>query len=142
MKPLRPAPRGFTLLEVLVVLTLVALLAVLAYPGYRHYVLRAHRAQARATLMEAAQYMERFRAVHLRYDRASDATPVQLPLALRASPPEGAPHHRVSLATVDDARYVLHAVPLAADDPCGTLTLDQAGVRGATGSRPVEVCWR
>jgi type IV pilus assembly protein PilE len=142
MKPLRPALRGFTLIEVLVVLTLVALLAWLAYPGYRHYVLRAQRAQARATLMEAAQYMERFRAVHLRYDRASDATPVQLPSALRASPPEGAPHHRVGLATVDDTRYLLHAVPLAADDPCGVLMLDQAGARGVTGARSVEDCWR
>lgn len=49
---------GFTLLELMIAAVIVALLAGIAIPSYRQYVLRTHRAMARATLVDIAAKLE------------------------------------------------------------------------------------
>jgi type IV pilus assembly protein PilE len=142
---LRVKPRGFSLLELLIVLGLMAILAAVSIPSYRDHVRRAHRAQARVALLQAAQFMQQFHATHDRFDRRSDAasgTAIEIPEALRTVPANGAPSYRVSLQSVDVANYVLAATPVGVmtDDPCGTLTLDSKGGQGAAGST-AHRCW-
>jgi type IV pilus assembly protein PilE len=139
---------GFSLIELLIVLTLVGILSAMALPSYRDHVRRAHRVQARTTLMEAAQFMQRFQAVNDRYDlragvSAADGA-VSLPPGLRQAPAGAAPTYLVALQAVARGSFVLAATPVGsmAGDPCGTLTLNQSGEQGATGPAGTSACWR
>ena len=46
--------RGITLIELVIVIIIVGLLAAIAIPGYRQFVLRSHRAEAKTALMNLA----------------------------------------------------------------------------------------
>lgn len=141
---LRSRPRGFSLIELMVALVVVGLLAGIAYPGYTRHVDRARRAAAKAALLEASHFMERYYAAQGTYAGAS--LPPQM-----AAVPQGATaaqaHHTISLASVTAAEYQLRAQP-AGSDSCGALGLDDRGVRSAEGSAgpgatvTLEECWR
>ena len=55
----RRRPLGFTLIELMIVLAIVGILSAIAFPSYTKYVAKGKRAEARAALLESAQYMER-----------------------------------------------------------------------------------
>ena len=145
----RTRHRGFSLVEVLTVVTVIGILTALALPSYQEYVRRGHRAEARAGLLQAAQWMERVATANGVYPattakNGADVTP--LPLSLTTVPGR---RYAVSLKTATDSAYTLIAVPSGAqsDDKCGTFTLDQSSVRGitsaaATGSADlIADCW-
>ncbi|MCW5654094.1 type IV pilin protein [Hydrogenophaga sp.] len=133
--------QGFTLLETVVVLGLVSVLLAAAVPSYRQYVMRGHRAHARAALLHLAQAMERTATVHGSYPLAQDIAPGDLVV-------EG---HRYTLSvdSIDGRGFRLVAMPTAAQmaDPCGAFQLDQTGRRGQapTAQVPVpldaRICW-
>jgi type IV pilus assembly protein PilE len=52
--------RGVTLIELMIVIIVVAVLASIAIPSYRQYVLRSHRTEAKAALMNVAAAQEKF----------------------------------------------------------------------------------
>jgi len=134
----RRRPRGFTLVELLIVVAIVGILAAIAYPAYQSSVMKSRRADARAVLMEAAQFMERFYTVNFRYDAAV------LPAALEESPKEGATKYYDIQLTANAADFTLSAVPLGAQsgDVCGTLTIDNTGAKGQATGKTVDECWR
>ena len=51
--------RGFTLVEAVMVLAIISMIAAVALPGYRRHLQRSHRADARAGLLQASQWLER-----------------------------------------------------------------------------------
>ena len=57
--PLSPQQHGFTLIELMIVVAIVGILSAIAYPSYAEYIRRGHRADARAGLLQAQQWMER-----------------------------------------------------------------------------------
>ena len=60
MKHQRPTQQqGFTLIELMIVVAIVGILSAIAYPSYAEYVRRGHRADARAGLLQAQQWLER-----------------------------------------------------------------------------------
>ncbi|MES2887468.1 MAG: type IV pilin protein, partial [Pseudomonadota bacterium] len=59
MSCFRRLNHGFTLIELMIAVAVVALLAAVALPSYYEFVMRSHRANARAALLQAAQWMER-----------------------------------------------------------------------------------
>ncbi len=131
------------------VLVDVGILSAIAIPSYFSYIERANRADAKATLMDATQFMQRFYSLHNSYRTQRDGrTQVALPAALQRSPRNGTPLYDISVQS-DDNSYTLRAVPRNKADPCGTLTLNSLGVRGNdTGAvkgkqrLPAETCWR
>ncbi len=131
-------PRGFTLIELLVVLAIVAILAAVAYPSYVNYIARGKRAEARAALLAAAQFMERHYSAQSKY---ADAV---LPLRLKTAPPgaaDGEVNYRLTLVATDND-FTLTATP-ARDDVCGNLEITQTGVRTRTGSGLSDAaCWK
>ncbi|MCL2524286.1 MAG: prepilin-type N-terminal cleavage/methylation domain-containing protein [Betaproteobacteria bacterium] len=123
--------RGFTLIEVMVVVAIVAFLAAIALPSYNDYIRRAHRADARAGLLQAQQWLERAAT-------ATGVYPDALPNALLST--EGG-RYAIGMAG-GGAAYTLTATPggAQASDECGAFTLTNTGERGAAGG--VAVCWK
>ncbi|MBP7665588.1 MAG: prepilin-type N-terminal cleavage/methylation domain-containing protein [Burkholderiaceae bacterium] len=58
--PARRSHRGFTLVEVMIAVVVVGLLSALAYPSYQAQVAKSRRTDAKQSLVELSQKMERF----------------------------------------------------------------------------------
>lgn len=134
------APRGFSLIEILVALVLLSIVASLALPAYNQHILRAHRAQARAGLLQAAHRLEREATAAGAYPNA------ELPEALASVTGNRYRISRQKPTSAIDAgiRFVLLATPQGAQasDPCGTFTLSSTGERGLIGNQAkVADCW-
>ncbi len=138
---------GFSLIELLLVLVIIGIVSALALPNYRQHLQRGQRAEAAAALLEAQHFMARYYSAHGRYDGSAE-TPSKapdLPLRLQGIPAGSEPHYLLTLDAATVNSYELKAEPVGtmASDKCGTLTLNQAGLRGLAGSDlNVADCWR
>lgn len=142
--------RGFTLIELLIALAIVGILSAIAVPSYFSYIQRASRADAKAVLMDATQYMQRFYSLHNSYAKQRNGTALQLPESLSKSPRSGTPLYDITVTTAEEgSSYTLRAEPKNHTDPCGALILNSRGVR-SNDTRKVQgkekmsadVCWR
>jgi len=127
--------QGFTLIELLIALACVTLLASLAWPSYQSLVLRSQRAQARASLLQAAHWFERAASANGSYPLASDVPASVLQI-------DGQRYKMTVTSTAQS--YTLSATPLGtqAADACGTLTVNHIGVHNVQGaSQTAAQCW-
>ena len=141
LKQAGTAARGMTLIELMIAVAIAAILAAVAYPSYTEIVHKGRRSDAQAVLLEASQFMERFATENLRYDRTRAGIAVALPSNLAQAPKDaGTTYYTVSLQSVTRSTYTLSAVPKGSmvGDSCGTMTLTQTGVKGASQT----TCWR
>lgn len=131
--------RGFTLIELIVVMVILAILAAIAIPNYTEYVLRGRRADAKAALLQLAQWQERRRTETGSYVTSAE----DLPSGLTTVKAGTASTYTITVST-DTAPYILTATrtgPMASD-PCGDFTLTGLGVRNtANGTRSSDECW-
>ena len=142
MKHQRPTlQQGFTLIELMIVVAIVGILSAIAYPSYAEYIRKGHRADARAGLLQAQQWLE----------RASTATglyPTTLPATLTW---DGDTTKRYTIGfqgAPTTATFTLVATRKAggpqATDRCGDFTLTNTGIRNivnyAAGTTATE-CW-
>lgn len=120
---LRRSNAGFTLIEVMIAVAVVALLAAVALPSYNEFVMRSHRANARAALLQAAQWMERTATAQGTYPLAAAIPPGVLFV-------EGS-RYNINVFSNNGIAYNLTAIPNApqASDRCASFRLDQAGTR-------------
>ena len=135
------AEQGFTLIEVMIVVAIVGILSAIAYPSYTEFVRRGHRADARAGLLQAQQWLERAAT-------ATGTYPTTLPTALTWSGDASKRYDIAFQAGNTNAAYTLEAAPKGAQagDKCGTYTLSNTGVRGADGKKSYDAgynpdCW-
>ncbi|HQQ69195.1 MAG TPA: type IV pilin protein [Alicycliphilus sp.] len=132
---------GFTLIELMIVVAIIGILSAIAYPSYTEYVRRGHRADARAGLLQAQQWLERAAT-------ATGTYPTTLPAALTWSG-DASKRYDIAFASGNtNAVYTLTAAPKGAQasDKCGTYTLSNTGVRGADGKKSGDTgynpdCW-
>lgn len=142
----RHRSRGFTLIELMVVLVVVGILAAIAVPQYSAHVARTNRAEAKAALMGAAQWMEqRFSANGTYCSTAADCSTNPLPTSMRKVPATGDEIYALTVTNLADATYTLTATPASTGkmsaDACGAFTLNQLGQRGQGGLDEAS-CWR
>ncbi len=76
VKRSRLSARGFTLIELMIVVAVIAILAAIAYPSYQDSVRKSRRADAKAALLDLAQFMERNYTTANRYDQNSAGTAI------------------------------------------------------------------
>ncbi len=133
--------QGFTLIELMIVVAVVAILSAIAYPSYTEYIRRGHRADARAGLLQAQQWLERAAT-------ASGVYPTTLPASLTWVG-DATKRYDINFAAGNtNAAFTLTATPRnpgpQAGDRCGPFTLTNTGLRGANGATSgpiVTECW-
>ncbi|GAB2906673.1 type IV pilin protein [Rheinheimera gaetbuli] len=131
---------GFSLIEVMIVVVIVGILASIAVPSYQRYVITSNRTTATACLTELAQFMERTYTQNMRYNPNGFVLPQ---LQCRT---DLAQRYGFALSNHNIRTYTLSAQPTSIqnDTECGTLTLNQAGQKGAAGgfnANTVRNCW-
>lgn len=140
------AARGFTLVELLVAVVIASILMAIAVPGYRTYVQRSQRTEARQALTQARAAQERFFLQYNRYATAIEAAP-PAGLGLPATTQNGLYDLTVELTS---RGFRLSAViredgGQRDDARCRVLSVDESGRRSALDASErdtSEECWR
>ncbi len=112
------------------VVAIIGIISAVAYPSYQSSVLKGHRAEAQADLLEIAGSLERT------YTETGSYTTAALPFSV--SPRTGSTSYNITLAKAA-ATFTITATPAGAQtsDSCGTLTLAHTGVQ----TPATEGCW-
>ncbi|QGG80894.1 prepilin-type N-terminal cleavage/methylation domain-containing protein [Litorivicinus lipolyticus] len=133
--------RGFSLIELMVGLAIIGILTAIAIPSYQTTVQRSQRSDGQIALVQLTQQQERYHSVNNTYA----TTLVELGAASASA--EGFYSLSLSNPSCTNAGYtgcfVVTATPTgaqAADSACATLSLNQSGVRSATGTGAGD-CW-
>lgn len=144
---------GFTLVEVMVVAAIIGIIASVAWHAYNRQVMETRRKDAVTALTMASSAMQQCKSDFgifsnctlfvtqiphkngfYTYDNSAGATNVASPRNL---------YTIKAVMTANPDGYTLTATKNLADDPeCATLTLDNLGTKGYTGTAPsYQRCW-
>lgn len=142
---MRNRVKGVTLMELMIVMLVVAVLASIAVPGYRQYVLRTHRTEAKTALLNLAAAQEKFYLQNDTY-AADSALATAPPVGLGLADVTENGWYTVAITTASATAFSATATATgaqAADSDCATLTLTGLGVKSATNSSgsASTVCW-
>ncbi len=131
--------KGFSLIELLVVVAIVGILAGIAYPVYTDSVIKARRADAKTTLLDLAQRIERFYSENHNYTNVADDV---------GGTPQDSPDSWYSITIASTATtYTLTAAPQSSqanDTECQSFTYNNLGQEGVTGGATLtaQQCWQ
>lgn len=134
---------GFTLVEMMVTIMILGILVSVALPAYQSQIASTRRATATVCLTEYAQFMERTYSTNMSYKPAGAS--VTLPTTNCSNDLNA--FYTFELGTpYTVSEFLLKATPKGsqASDTCGTLTVNQLGVRAAKGLSDAETirsCW-
>lgn len=147
--------QGFTLIEVMIVVVIISILAVVAVPSYQEHVKKGKRSDGKAYLLDLVSRQERF------YTQFSSYTDVLvapsgcsgaacgLGLGNNTSPEEyytasvtATPAGCSAAGPLCTGYTLTAAVNGWLDDDCITLTIDNAAIKGTSGPKSTDYCWR
>jgi type IV pilus assembly protein PilE len=138
---------GVTLLELLAVITIIGILGAIAVPGYRQYVLRAQRTEAKTALLQLATNQERFYLANRTYGSVLQLQNANLLAGSGGNAFSERGLYQITIASPDRVTYTATATPVAGgavdmreDTRCATFSITAQGLRTATGSDAAN-CW-
>ena len=132
--------QGFTLLEVMVVTAILAILAAIAYASYTSQVVRSNRADAKVTLNDTAQRLQRCYTTYGVYNNADNCRVYSMLSTGDQKIPSSEGFYDIAISNAGATTYTLTATAVAAPQTgdvtaCLTFTLRH------TGQREPEECW-
>jgi type IV pilus assembly protein PilE len=139
----RKLPKGFTLIELMIVVAVVAVLAAIAIPSYRDYIRRSQRAEARAEVLRAEGWLERFYTENNRYsNNAANTENTNFSTIFTGVPAGTTTRYTIALTITNaGAGYTITATPTTTGpmngDACGAYSKTNTGALtyNGTGSR-------
>lgn len=125
---------GVTLVELMIVVAVISILAAIAYPSYRNQILRSHRAEAKAALLQVQVAQEKW---FLQVNQYGTLINLGLSTGTNYLTPNG--YYQISFSSQTASAFTAQAVPQGgqASDTCGTYTISETGNRTPTTSD----CW-
>ena len=133
---------GFTLLELLVAVMLAAILTAIAIPTYNQQVMHGHRADAKTSLGDLANRMERYYRDNNTYATATIGAMASTDVLSSSASGQG--YYTLSISSATASTYSVTAAPAGVqvkDTACGSYTLTSAGVESISGTSTVSQCW-
>ena len=131
---------GFSLIELMIVVVIVGILLAISVPAYQGYVLRSHRADGQASLVDIAARQERFVAQNNTYTTEISAN---TGLGIGSTTSREGYYNMTVGACGGGAIATCYLVTATAtgsqanDADCLIITFDSAGVRSGT----TNDCW-
>lgn len=129
--------RGFTLIELMIVVAIMGIISMIAYGSYQGSVTKAKRAEAKTTLLELAQKMERCYTANGVYNDATcsvhDGSDLDTTTTEKG-------HYTLAINPLDATTFTLTATPVLADAECTSFSVNHLGVKTATGTKG-NACW-
>jgi type IV pilus assembly protein PilE len=139
--------RGVTLIELMTVVVVMAIIASIAVPTYRKYLIRAQRSEGKIALLQLQTAQEKFYLQNNTYtDKVTTSSTAEVPgLGLPGTSETGKYKVEVTNLGAGGQTYTATATPLvgqADDKDCAKLTINERGVRGISGTKSPEFCWK
>jgi len=152
----RAGHHGFTLIELMITVAIVAILAAVAFPAYTSQIAKGRRAEAKAIVLEASQWMERYYAENNRYDQNTAGVAVSDTFnnRFKQSPRlPGTAMYNIALSGLTQTTYTITATRTGsmASDSCGDYSITQlaaANVANYSTSKyssadaALSACWK
>ncbi len=155
LRVLRRHVGGFTLIELMIAVAIIGILMRLAYPAYTQSVLKSHRAEAKAALLDLASREERYFSTTNQYTASAPALGYASSTTLTAAAPlpvmtGSSNYFSLSIQVPDPAAPVSAPSFLATatavgkqtgDTKCKNFLLSQSGVQSVSGTDTAANCW-
>lgn len=147
---------GFTLIELMIAVAIVGILVTVAYPAYTQSVLKSHRAEAKAALLDLATREERYFAATNQYTSTATSLGYASGTTLTSAAPlpvmtGNSAYYNLSIVVPDPAAPTASPSFLAtatavntqtSDTKCGNFVLSQSGLQTVTNATDSAAnCW-